>query len=1342
MHNDAPQRADSGAATWLAGGGEMGERIRSFDWAASPLGSTSGWPQSLRSAISILLPSKAQICMFWGSELIKFYNDAYIPVLGHKHPRCLGCPGRQVWSEIWDVLGPLVEGVVRTGEAFRAGDHPFYVERYGFTEETYFDISYDPIRDETGKVDGVFCIVSETTGRVLGERRLRTLRDLGQAKEARSPAEACRSALTALTSNPGGIPFASLYLLDPGDKVARCVGSIGIQTGGALSPPEILRDDPWWQLATVGESGGSVMLQQLPDGALGELPDWAAPDRTLVYPILRAGHCAGYMVTGTSRHLAFEGVYRDFLDLVATQIGVAVTHASSYEAERKRAEALAELDQAKTVFFSNVSHEFRTPLTLMLGPLEGLMARAPGDWSAGDRETLSVIHRNGRRLLKLVNTLLDFSRIQAGRHQATFAPVDLGSFTADLAGVFRSAIEQAGLALEVRCPVGLAPVHVDRAMWEKIVMNLLSNAFKFTFEGTIGVELVDRDDSVQMTVRDTGIGLAADDIERIFDRFHRVESARGRTHEGSGIGLAMVQELVRLHGGRIEVESRPGEGTSFTVTLPRGHAHLPADRLAPAGTSPATVAEGEAFVQEALSWLPGAEVADAGEAMVAPRAGMAPDGTRFRVLVADDNADMRDYVAGLLRSRWDVVAVSDGHAALAALRAGRVDLLVADVMMPGLDGFGLLREVRADPVTRGISVILLSARAGEESRVEGLEAGADDYVIKPFSARELVARVEAHLQLKALREQAEAERRALLAREQAARREAEEKTETLETINRIGQALAGQRELTPLVQAFTDEATRLAGAQFGAFFYNVVDDTGESYTLHAISGVPRAAFEKFPLPRNTELFSPTFRGERIVRLDDVTQDPRYGRSAPHHGMPRGHLPVASYLAVPVVSRTGEVFGGLFLGHEKAGMFPERLEPILAGVAAQLSIALDNARLLEQEQRARTAAETASRAKDEFLAILSHELRTPLNAVYGWARMLRSGEIEGDAVTRALDVIMRNANAQVQLIDDMLDVSRIVTGKMRLDVRPVDLKAVVEAALDVVRPAAEAKGLRLQSVLDPRALGITGDPDRLQQVVWNLLINAVKFTPRGGRIQVHLERVGVQVEVEVSDTGQGIAPDVLPHVFERFQQADSTTTRRHTGLGLGLALVRHLVELHGGSVEAASDGIGRGATFTVRLPVAVVQAVEPDATRSSRSGAHPTATVGVPAHEPSLRGLRVLVVDDDRDSRDLVTTMLTNSGAEVRACASVAEGLQAIEAWRPAVLISDIEMPDEDGYSFIRRVRALGASTVARTPAVALTAYGRVEDRLRTLAAGYSMHVPKPVDPAELVIEVASLAGRT
>jgi PAS domain S-box-containing protein len=390
------------------------------------------------------------------------------------------------------------------------------------------------------------------------------------------------------------------------------------------------------------------------------------------------------------------------------------------------------------------------------------------------------------------------------------------------------------------------------------------------------------------------------------------------------------------------------------------------------------------------------------------------------------------------------------------------------------------------------------------------------------------------------------------------------------------------------------------------------------------------------------------------------------------------------------------------------------------------------------ERAKRDAEAASRAKEDFLAVLSHELRTPLSAVYGWARMLQSGQLKAEAAERALDVIVRNAEAQVQLIDDLLDVSRIITGKMRLDVRPVDLEAVIRAAIDAVRPAADSKEIRLQCVLDSRAVAITGDPDRLQQVVWNLLSNGVKFTAKRGRVQVHLQRTNSHVEIVISDTGQGISKEQLPHLFERFHQADSTSTRSHTGLGLGLALVRHLVELHGGKVTAQSPGEGQGATFTVELPVAIAHREQE---REAR--VHPTArTVLLSAAGPSLRGLRVLVVDDDRDSLDLIHTILVSSGAEARECASASEGLKIVQEWRPHVLISDIEMPGEDGYTFIGKVRALDFTQGGKTPALALTAYGRVEDRLRSLSAGYSMHVPKPVDPAELGVIVASLAGRS
>ena len=408
--------------------------------------------------------------------------------------------------------------------------------------------------------------------------------------------------------------------------------------------------------------------------------------------------------------------------------------------------------------------------------------------------------------------------------------------------------------------------------------------------------------------------------------------------------------------------------------------------------------------------------------------------------------------------------------------------------------------------------------------------------------------------------------------------------------------------------------------------------------------------------------------------------------------------------------------------------------------AELQAQLEaRSRLLASEQAAREEAEQANHLKDEFLATISHELRTPLTAIIGWSNMLRAGTLDETLSARAVETIYRNAQSQNQLIADLLDVSRIISGKLRLDVRTIELPAIIEAALDAVRPAAEAKGVRLQSLIDPLAGPISGDADRLQQIIWNLLTNAIKFTPKGGRVQVRLERVDSHVEITVSDSGIGISPEFLPYVFDRFRQADAATTRFHGGLGLGLSIVRQLTELHGGTARVESEGEGKGATFVISLPFIAVtgEYVEP-------GRVHPTVSEHGAQLDgsPSLDGLRVLVVDDEQDARDLLRAVLENCGSEVMTAGSAAEALDAIEALRPDVLISDLGMPGEDGYSLIARVRALPAERGGRTPAAALTAYTRVEDRLRVLRSGFQIHLPKPIEPVELVTVVASLAGRT
>jgi PAS domain S-box-containing protein len=688
------------------------------------------------------------------------YNDAYRPMLGQsKHPQAMGRPGRECWPEIWHIIGPMLVGVFHRGEATWSDDQLLLLDRNGYLEECYFTFSYSPIREESGNVGGVFCAVTETTERVLNERRLQTLRMLGEkSTRARTTEEAGVLAVRTLGANAYDVPFALLYLLNKDATVAHLCATAGM-VPGSKSCPETVRigsREDVWTFQRVFETNRRQVAEGL-EMQFGHLSAGRWTDgyveRALVSPIRKAGveeAATAFLVAGLSPRLALNEDYFSFLDLAVGQIATTIANARAYEEERRQAVALAELDRAKTEFFSNVSHEFRTPLTLMLGPLEDLLSHA--GLPHFTRTPLEAAHRNSLRLLKLVNTLLDFSRIEAGRVQASYEPMDLSAFTSELASVFRSTIERAGLKLLIDCRPLAEPVYVDRDMWEKIVLNLVSNAFKFTFEGEIDVSLRQAGDLVELAVRDTGIGIAAEELPHLFERFHRVKGARGRTYEGSGIGLALVQELVKLHGGSVHGESVLNSGSSFIVSIPCGAAHLPQDRIGALRTQASTALPGEAYVEEANRWVC-PDLEETRKVQTEPSENLQV--SRPRVLLADDNADMRDYVQRLLRQNYDVITVGDGKAALKAAYDRKPDLVLTDVMMPELDGFGLLRELRSNEELRVVPVIMLSARAGEEARIEGLRAGADDYVIKPFSARELLARVEAQLQLQHLRREAE-----------------------------------------------------------------------------------------------------------------------------------------------------------------------------------------------------------------------------------------------------------------------------------------------------------------------------------------------------------------------------------------------------------------------------------------------------------------------------------------------------------------------------------------------------------------------------------------------------------
>ncbi|WP_050990899.1 response regulator [Bradyrhizobium genomosp. I (2014)] len=761
--------APAAASSFLAGGGEMGALIREYNWTSNPLGRPESWPQSLKTAVRIMLTSRQPIWIGWGEQLIYLYNDPYKSIIGGKHPWALGKPTAEVWREIWPEIGPMLSTAMGGVEGTYVEEQLLIMERHGYAEETYYTFSYSPIPDDDGTPGGIICANTDDTQRVIGERQVRLLRELAaRTVDARTWSEACQRSVAALATDPHDLTFALLYMIPPNGESATLAASYGIAGGHSAAPvTAALESAGSWPLRKAVGTHEVIVIDDVA-GMLSEKPPRGAWDvatskaAMLAIPASGESGRSGVLIVGLNPFRLIDEGYKGFLGLVAGQIAAAIANADAYEEERRRAEALAELDRAKTAFFSNVSHEFRTPLTLMLGPLEELLAGRASPEEM--RRQAELAHRNGTRLLRLVNSLLDFSRIEAGRVRATYQPTDLARFSAEIASSFRSAIEKAGMALTLHCQPLPMPVFVDREMWEKILLNLLSNAFKFTLEGGITVSVAPGADrrSAIVSVRDTGIGIPETEMPKLFERFHRIEAAQGRSFEGSGIGLALVQELVKLHGGEISAESTPGAGTTFTVSLPFGHRHLPPERVQAEAAGQTDVTRAHEYVEEALRWLPDAatrleiegELSTAGLGAIANQA-IVTQSARKRVLLADDNTDMRGYVRRLLEGQGYLVdEARDGEVALALAQEAKPDLILTDVMMPRLDGFGLLKRVRNDPKLADIPVLMLSARAGEESKVEGLEAGADDYLIKPFAARELVARVHSNIQMAEVRREA------------------------------------------------------------------------------------------------------------------------------------------------------------------------------------------------------------------------------------------------------------------------------------------------------------------------------------------------------------------------------------------------------------------------------------------------------------------------------------------------------------------------------------------------------------------------------------------------------------
>ena len=1222
--------APGGDAEFLAGGGTMGARMRAYDWSATPLGPPESWPQSLKTAIRIVLTSRFAMWMLWGRDLTFFCNDAYRPTLGVKADWALGARSDRVWEEIWGDIGPRIRQVLDGGAATWDEALRLFLERSGFPEETYHTFSYSPLTDNAGAVAGMLCVVTEETERVVGDRRLRLLSGLGgRLARARTHAAVYDAVAASRAEVPQDLPAALIYLFEGESRAARLVRAFGLPRGHPAAPEAIVpgASAPWplWE-AEAGAARVAVWPAQFDPP---EHPGWTRPIQAVfLAPILGQGEAraAGVLVAALNPHRPLDAGYRGFVELLAGQIAASLASADAYEAERRRAEALAELDRARTVFFSNVSHEFRTPLTLMLSPLEEVLAKPDSVLPADERALVTVAHRNGLRLLRLVNALLDFSRVEAGRATARFEPTDLARVTAELAGNFRSLCEQAGLEFVVDCPDLPEPVHVDRDMWEKVVLNLLSNAFKFTFAGTIAVTLRAQGEQAVLTVADTGIGIPAEEVPRLFERFHRVEGARGRTFEGSGIGLALVQDLVRLHQGTITVASEPDRGSSFRVVLPLGRDHLPAE-APPVRPLASTAVRAEAFVEEARRWLDGPEMADEAADLrdmlpATQSSRLAPEAPQGRILIADDNADMREHLRRLIgRDGYTVEVVPDGQAALAAAARTRPDLILTDVMMPRLDGFGLLQAVRADPALREVPVIVLSARAGDEAKVEGLDAGADDYLTKPFSARELLARVGANLQLARVRREASDALRSLNASLES---EVAERTAERDRVWRNSRDL-----LAVLGQGGTFRAVNPAWAVILGF--EPADVVGRS-------------FLDFLWPEDAEASRVALDG--AASGHDLTGfENRYRH---RDGSPRW---ISWH-----TSREGE---------------------LVYAYGREVTAERSQAEALRQAEEALRQSQKLE-AVGQLTGGVAHDFNNLLTIIRSSVDFLRRPNLPDARRQRYLEAVSDTVDRAAKLTSQLLAFAR----RQALKPETFEVGVVLRAIADMMDTVTGTRVQVLTELPEARCY-IHADLSQFETALVNMAVNArdamdgegtlVLRLVAGGplpMIRGHAGSDGPFVAVSLADSGSGIAPEVLARIFEPF----FTTKEVGKGTGLGLSQVFGFAKQSGGNVDVTTEP-GRGTTFTLYLP---------EVTQEAPAAAEEPVERPVPAGA----GRRVLVVEDNVEVGRFATQTLEDLGYVTTWAANADEALAHLDADAAGfdVVFTDVVMPRMNGIELGKEIR--------------------------------------------------------
>jgi signal transduction histidine kinase/DNA-binding response OmpR family regulator len=941
---------------------------------------------------------------------------------------------------------------------------------------------------------------------------------------------------------------------------------------------------------------------------------------------------------------------------------------------------LAQLDAAKTAFFSNISHEFRTPLTLMLGPLEEELAADTGTDPALRRRRLETAHRNCLRLLKLVNALLDFARVEAGRMQARYEPTDLASLTAELASQFRSAAERAGLTLTIDCRQLPEPIYVDRDMWEKIVLNLLSNALKHTFRGGIAARVEWVDNAARLAVQDTGAGIPKEEIPRLFERFHRVPGAASRSHEGSGIGLSLVREFVDLHSGTIRVESELGRGSCFVVSLQAGTAHLPADKLVHEPQERAVDRSASPYVEEAAHWLPSADSVQESEQQRIEESAR----PRARVLWADDNGDMREYVASLLRPYYEVTAVSDGEAALQSAREAVPDLVLSDVMMPRMDGVALLKALRDDERTRGVPVILLSARAGEEATVEGLDAGADDYLIKPFSARELLARVRAHVEIARERRAWEAELERRVAERTA------ELTATAESLaheNAVRQAAELRLQAQLQRMSLLDHITRAVAERqdLGSVFEVVIANVEESLPAEAC-WIGLTGPETQNLAVGTELrYEPDL--ERCPLSLPSQLAGRRLRS----------------LVIAPLRVDGDVLGAVLAGRRGSGGFSSADCEFLRQLSEHIALAVRQGQLRESLQTAYDDLRRSQQAvlQQERLSALgqmasgiAHDINNAISPATLYLETLL--RVDADLTPQArqyLPLVLRAMEDVAATVARMREFYRPREAEPAL--APADLNLLVGQVVELTRarwsdmPQQRGVVISASTELSEQLPPVVAIESEIREALINLIFNAVDAMPDGGALTVRTAAAGQCAWLEVEDTGVGMDRETSRRCLEPF-----FTTKGERGTGLGLAMVYGVIKRHGADIQIDSAP-GKGTRIRITFPPASASAAAADAFDGS------TAVPCAP--------LRILIIDDDPLVLKSLQEALEGEGHIIAAASDPRDGLERFRAALAtdpfAIVVTDLGMPHLDGRAVARAVKEASPGT----PVILLTGWGPSRD---------------------------------